>query len=204
MRIDILLTSILACAGCNGGGDVETTTETASSTATGAPTEASTMPVEMCEAAVTDCCCFTTAPIAGVEEAQKLVYNCPLPEKLCAFRVEDYEQDGATIDKPTELTCALEALRDRTAGYLSWEDVGQIMESSAGELFVQADGTAFAVLNDSDDVSSSYAQISRVQLKPPDYFAGCLALTDDLERFACLKDFEGEVVEVCVEAFKSL
>jgi hypothetical protein len=53
----------------------------------------------------------------------------------------DHDRDGV-------VDCyALEALRDRTAGYLSWED---------------------------------------------------------LERFACLKDFGGEVVEVCVEAFKSL
>ena len=53
------------------------------------------MPIEMCEAAVTDCCCFTTAPIAGVEGAQKLVYNCPLPEKICALPFPPGAASGA-------------------------------------------------------------------------------------------------------------
>ena len=158
----------------------------------------------MCEAprtAIDDCCCFAKVPVEGREDLFDLNYECPMQATLCQFTVED-ENDKTVVVEPSALTCALKALRDRTAGWLRWVDYHLFNESFPASLFVQDDGTVLVVMIEGSDAPpSKYLDIRRATLKPLAYFTGCLALTDDFERFECLMGFEASVVEVCIESF---
>lgn len=190
-----LACTLAGCGGTKDGADSETA-ET-SETATGADA--------VCEPArttVDDCCCF--GAVADGDGIFTLTNECPLQATLCEFRVKDDNYTPVVVE-PSALTCALEALRDRKAGRLLWSDNHLFGQFADADLFVQADGTVLVVQVEGTDVfPNTYLDIRRSALKPPAYFTGCLALTDDFERFGCLMGFQESVAEVCVAAFDGI
>ncbi|MFY0539057.1 hypothetical protein [Nannocystis pusilla] len=103
------------------------------------------------------------------------------------------------VNDEAALACALEALRDREPGKVSWfiqESLGQYAYNTT--VYIQADGNALVTRSGGADLCDYSGPDTRTALKETAYFADCLALATGRERFDCLTDGLGDELLVCI------
>jgi len=210
--------------GNSGGTTSEPTTGPTTGTTTGptsaAPTTAaSTTDVSTTDASTTDvsgsttdepppalcpdhtatdaCCCF--------EEFANGVGKVCGTQSLCPEAVFDCSEIDATCTTKDEapIDCVLTALADGTmVGALQ---VQYYIDGGYGqrriELFLQGDGTAYAIEKQELDLSGYFRPTGRYILQAQEYFTTCLASDDVQAKSNCLEDITGALSEVCFDGF---
>ncbi|WP_434418853.1 hypothetical protein [Nannocystis pusilla] len=142
----------------------------------------------------------TGAPVAGCECADGDPCSVQLCETAALVEGEDTGgQDDTQLE--LDLTCALEALRDRKVGRISWNErtnAGQFDEHGHFEMF--GDGTARYTTGGVADLCEWIVDgVAVVTLKDPSVFAGCLTDASLEQRFACLRQATLDHQSTCVE-----
>ncbi len=95
---------------------------------------------------------------------------------------------NAEVSDPAALDAVLVALRDRTPGLVNWNRTyldGQY--TWGGYALIKEDGTAIHRSWNYLDLGGVVSNAILGLLPEPDFFEGCLALVDPLDRFACLE-----------------
>lgn len=136
-----------------------------------------------------ECACLADEATCGAELCPGVGLSCEEPS--C-------EPDHPVNDEAA-LACALEALRDRKPGKVSWfthESLGQYAYGTS--VYIQADGNAIVTRAGGADLCNYWGPDTRAALKEPAYFADCLALATGRERFDCLTDGLGDELLVCI------
>ncbi|MCY0986809.1 hypothetical protein OV203_06735 [Nannocystis sp. ILAH1] len=136
-----------------------------------------------------DCACLADEATCGEELCPGVGLSCEEPACEPDHPVND---EGA-------LACALEALRDRKPGKVSWfiqESLGQYAYDTS--VYIQADGNAIVTRSGGADLCSYWGPDTRNTLKETTYFADCLDLATGRERFDCLTDGLGDELLVCI------
>ncbi|NVB36207.1 hypothetical protein G6O69_36615 [Pseudenhygromyxa sp. WMMC2535] len=124
-------------------------------------------------------------------------------EQLCDTVIATLADDATfTVENPDALTCALEALRDRTPGYLHWDyDAYSGMERVEGYTLILDDGSAISRVWGVYDLSQDVSEAELGALEDATYFEACLAEEDDQARFDCLRTQLVSVEASCDEGW---
>ncbi|MFZ6184824.1 hypothetical protein [Nannocystis pusilla] len=140
----------------------------------------------------------TGAPVAGCECAE----GDPCSVELCetAWYLEDEDTGGDSPELELDLTCALEALRDRKAGHISWHyRTGDDQYDQYGRFEMFGDGTArYHESNPGGSCPSIVDALTVVTLKDPSVFADCLTESSTGSRFSCLRAATQDRQSTCV------
>ncbi|MCY1060362.1 hypothetical protein [Nannocystis sp. SCPEA4] len=169
---------LVACSGDKGDSSTDTDTDT-TGTGTTSPTDPTEGPLDpACSCLETDSC--------GAQICERVGLVC---EEECG--------DEPTVDDEAALQCALEALRDRKPGRLSWYNIPSVTTTYNTRVYIQADGDAIVEESGGVDLCNYTGPDVRRKLKDPAYFADCLALAGSNERFTCMEDGFGEQVVEC-------
>jgi hypothetical protein len=214
MLFGCLLTHALACraTGSESGSESGAATEGGATdgTTTDGTTQTQTPPV-VDEGNAPDAGTWPKADVGAVDE--------PLPEgcecgdtDACGMPVcphivlsdDFYDPTGGDTDAESDaseaIDCALQALRDRGPGNVSWE-LSQYNGQNEfwGRLSMFGDGTASMGTSYVEDFCYSLeATISHVALAEPAFYEECRNLPDLFERLDCLR-FGDEVIMTCVD-----
>lgn len=105
--------------------------------------------------------------------------TCGIPFSACS------SDNPIVIGTPSELTCVLEALRDRTPGVLGWNFDG-LTRGEDGYVVVFEGGSALVGRAGNFDYDYYSCEAMVGSLPEPSYFASCLQNPDVNMRFACL------------------
>jgi hypothetical protein len=127
-------------------------------------------------------------------------------EDLCAtVEASGSEFEGNfVLTNPEALDCALMALRDRSPGLVRWswqENGGQF--SDFGYILVQPEGTVVHRRWGAEDLGWEVSDAQAGELASAQHYDDCLAQTDVLVRFDCLRDLALAPVTVCDEGWTS-
>lgn len=185
-------------------GSAETGTETETippDTETDADTETDTgMPIEGCE-------CIEDQPVPEIANTPEVPAAPTCGQPLCstvsgACTTKCF--DGTfVLDDAAALTCALEALRDRTPGVVRWsfsENTGQF--DDAGYILIRDDGRAVRRSWGWQDLSYVAGDAVLGELRPAAEYDACLAEPDDLMRFDCMRETLAAQEAVCDEGWR--
>jgi hypothetical protein len=114
-----------------------------------------------------------------------------------------YEAGGFVVSNPEALDCALMALRDRSPGIVRWswsENGGQF--SDEGYILVQPEGTAVHRSWGANDLSWETSDAQAGELPSAQHYEDCLAQTDTLVRFDCLRELAITQPTICDEGWQ--
>ncbi|WAS95450.1 hypothetical protein [Nannocystis punicea] len=139
------------------------------------------------------CACLADEATCGAELCAGAGLNC---EETCP--------DDQPVEDEAALQCALEALRDRTPGRISWyyrEFFGQWAYNT--QVYIQADGNAIVTQSGGMDLCDYSGPDTRHSLEEPAYFEACLALATSRERYDCLTEGLADELVVCVPEAQS-
>jgi hypothetical protein len=110
---------------------------------------------------------------------------------------------GFVVSNPEALDCALMALRDRSPGIVRWswsENGGQF--SDEGYILVQPEGTAVHRSWGANDLSWEASDARAGELPSAQHYEDCLAQTDTLARFDCLRELTITQPTICDEGWQ--
>ena len=177
--------------------DSTDTTDTGPSTETGPTTGAGpTTGVDesTTEASTTTTTSGTTGPVEGDcpcildnEKGDEVALPtcaeslCAVVEVGCGIDCPDF-----MLQTPEALTCALEALRDRTPGLLRWS-FNVELTNDAGYVWIHDDGSAIRRNWGGQDLTYVVGPAQIVELPDSEVYAQCLADASDQARFDCLR-----------------
>jgi hypothetical protein len=124
------------------------------------------------------------APLCGESLCANVSGACA--EDFCDSK---FNPQGFVLDDPDALVCALEALRDRTPGVVTWDlsELGGQYED-VGYVLMLDDGTAVRRAWGWQDLEFTVSDAGLGELAPPEYYDACLADPDALARFDCLRN----------------
>jgi hypothetical protein len=106
------------------------------------------------------------------------------------------------LDTPDAVECALEALRDRTPGFITYDwdtDFGQY--TTSGYILIDADGTAIYRSWGNRDLSFDVGDAVMRELQPVESYAQCLEETDARARLQCVLTSTGTEIETCASGW---
>jgi hypothetical protein len=107
-----------------------------------------------------------------------------------------------TLEDPAALECALTALRDRTPGRIDWDytsDRG--FYSGNGYILILEDGRSVRRSWSLYDLDFDVGDAELGELEDAAVFDACLAETDDIMRFDCMRSALASVTAVCNEGW---
>lgn len=197
------VTALSLTCGC--GGDAQPTTDSAGTTGAATTDTSTTSGLTSVE--------LTTEPTthaSDTEVSPEVSCECAAPDGLnywlgsydaaaCGWGpCGSIEFDSEVLDVEA-LDCALEMLIAGTPGLVHHELSGtQLYEG--GFVRIAADRRGLSRTWEQEDLGCTTYPLEMIQLKEPDYFAGCKALADPRDRYACLRDWSaGPLGEVCIE-----
>ncbi len=131
----------------------------------------------------------------------------PLCDMVALYTADD--DLSVFVFNPDQLDCALAALRDRTPGTLSWTmEVQSEAYAESGYLLITEDGRAirrhWSVTSMENQEIPDVLEVSDAPLGPlaaPEFYVDCLAESDDVARFECLRMPQQVTDEICDEAW---
>lgn len=172
------------------GPAVTTEPETTTTATTG--TEETTGAVEVCPCIVNEPDGGTTAPMLPTCAAE----TCAVVTVNCSPDCGEF-----TLTTPEALTCALEALRDRTPGLLRWSlDAGPTTDH--GYVWIHDDGTAIWRRWGWEGLGFQVSPAQIVTLPASEVYTQCLGEGSDDARFDCLRqELAGARDPVCDEGW---
>lgn len=140
---------------------------------------------------------FPSDPICGA-------LLCPLVEVTCEdndgpWGLAECRSGSATltVSDPDALTCALEALRDRTEGFARWVGNRPEQSSDYGYVSINADGRGVARAWSIYDLDYAAGDAVLGELDPAATFEACLGADDEATRFFCLVDALADPIAIC-------
>ena len=186
----MMVSVLVACAPKNDGDsatDTDATTGAGTSTTTGPTTGTTT---------------GTTTDELTPEEAELCgcLDEASCGDELCATFMTNCTED-CDASREANIECALTALRDRTPGRVQWfwsDTVDHIQRDTT--VYIRAEGRALVVRYVAADLTYTSGPDTLHMLEEPEYYAGCVALTDVQARVSCLVDGLGEETAVCRES----
>lgn len=121
-------------------------------------------------------------------------------ERICdpLYATDDSPGQPKAVSNPEAVTCALEALRDRSPGIIMWE-VSQFegQYTQEGYIMIHDDGTAVRRSFGYEDLAFSADPAEHGELPAAGDYEACLAETDEAARFDCVTRGLASVSESC-------
>jgi hypothetical protein len=127
-------------------------------------------------------------------------------ETLCptivARGTDSFGSPAFELDSPEALECALQALRDRTPGLISYDwDHGSGIFTDSGHILIDAEGTAVFRSWGNNDLSYDVEDAVLRELKPAEFYAQCLDDPSAEARLECVLS-SGPAVETCADGWR--
>lgn len=123
---------------------------------------------------------------------------CSLASATCDYECPD--ENDYEVDDTEALDCVLTALRDRTAGVVSWSwNEGGGYATEQINVAILDDGTALIDGSASEDLAECELATRHVELRPDSHFDACLAEEDPSSRFLCLRQAVDRTLFTCRE-----
>lgn len=137
-----------------------------------------------------------------VDEAAQTEWVEPMSptcaEQLCSHISSGEGADGSFYVDSSAVDCALEALRDRTPGWIAWSSGTDSDDSlSGGYILIQPEGTAVFREWDADGLPAVVSDATAGELPSAAHYEDCLAEPDDIARYNCVRNTELTTTMVC-------
>lgn len=194
MKSRLLYFALYALVACGPAPGSDTDTDTGSdSGSTGGPGSgsSSTGPTAP-DVPESELCSCNGSPGCGV------VTSCENFVVACEWEPCDPEMWWAVDDEPA-LECAIQALRDRRPGSVTWTVIFGFDAGTAEEVILDIRDDGTAVYRPTYPRRCRRGPGTHLTLEDVSYFEGCLAEPDALARFTCLNEGFVEALAVCGE-----
>jgi len=124
---------------------------------------------------------------------QVRVTECRRGDKTC-------EADELTLETPAAMQCTLEALRDRTPGFITWT-LDAVISVRYGYILINEDGSVVSRTWGFDDLAFQAQDANLGQLPPEPHYTDCLLEEDARDQLTCMLSLES-VDAVCDEGWR--
>ena len=200
------LTASLAACVIIDGGDTSAGATTASTTMESSTTMETETAGETGGEQICDC-----IPVEGIEPFMPWDPSLPTcPAEACPVIEAQTSTQGGTggdeetvVMNPEAVTCALEALRDRTPKLLRWDEDIDGWGYNAGYVFIRDDGLAIHRAWSRLDLDGEVGDAVLGELHSADHFQGCLDDPDETARLDCARAPLASSSLVCDQGWNS-